>query len=95
MSEYLESTDVFTKVSKYTLIRKGRMLHLDVHERIAGSLAAAFIAVPNLITIIAPPELQGTGDTADAAIEDCLRKLQGRDLEEIFPGGTQDKSPQD
>ncbi len=45
--------DLLTKVTRYNLIRDGRMLYIDIHEAIRGSLAAPFVAVPNLINIIA------------------------------------------
>lgn len=81
-------SDTLTRVTKYTLVRNGRMLHIDVHERISGHLAAPFIAVPNLLTIVAPPELQGTGETEELALKDCLHKIEDMDMEAIFPNNT-------
>lgn len=44
----LNQKDILTKVSKYNLIRNGRMIYIDLHQKIQGNLAGAFIAVPNL-----------------------------------------------
>ena len=82
----LEANDVFTRVSRYNLIRNGRMLYIDVHQQIAGNLAAEFVAVPNLINIVAKPEYQGTGTSADEALQMCLTRIKGRNAEDIFPG---------
>ena len=81
----LNETDVLTKVVKYNLIRIDRMIHIDVHERLAGNLAGQFIAVPNLITVIAKSEYQGTGDTEEEALKDCLSKIKDVGIEDLFP----------
>ncbi|MBL0714794.1 MAG: hypothetical protein JJV98_13955 [Desulfosarcina sp.] len=84
MSDF-QNDDMLTKVSRYNLIRNGRMLYIDVHEAIQGSLAAPFVAVPNLINIIARPRYQGTGQTEREALDDCLRKVRSIAFEDIFP----------
>ncbi|MEA2060799.1 MAG: hypothetical protein U9P10_09905 [Thermodesulfobacteriota bacterium] len=81
----LHEDDIFTRVSRYNLIRDGRMIYIDVHQAIQGNLAAAFVAVPNLVNIIAKPEHQGTGDNENDAVEDCLKKIKNMDIETIFP----------
>ncbi len=86
----LHKNDIFTRVSKYNLIRDGRMLHIDVHQAIQGSLAAKFVAVPNLVNIVARPEHQGTGESEEQAVKDCLKKIKGMQIEEIFPAAGPD-----
>ena len=81
----LDEHDVLTRVTKYNLIRSERMLHIDVHEAVFGHLAGKFVAVPNLINIIAKQEYQGTGDTEKKALSDCLQKIKDVPLEELFP----------
>ena len=81
----LHEDDIFTRVSRYNLIRDGRMIYIDVHQAIQGNLAAAFVAVPNLVNIIAKPEHQGTGDNEKDAVEDCLKKIKNMEIETIFP----------
>ena len=81
----LHKDDIFTKVTRFNLIRNGRMLYIDVHQSIQGQLAAKFIAVPNLVNIIAKPEQQGIGENEQEAIKDCLKKIKGQPIEKIFP----------
>lgn len=81
----LNEGDILTKVQRYNLIRNGRMLYIDIHEQLAGNLAARFVGVPNLINLIAKPEFQGTGDSEQEALQDCLDKIKGIDFVEIFP----------
>ena len=81
----VNETDILTRVTKYNLIRADRMLHIDIHEAIVGKLAGKFVAVPNLINIIAKQEYQGTGDTEKQALEDCLAKIKDVALEDLFP----------
>ena len=81
----LHVNDILTRVTRYNLIRSGRMIYIDVHKRIQGHLAGAFIAVPNLVNIIAKSEHQGAGDTETAALKDCLKKIKGLNIEDLFP----------
>ena len=62
----LMENDILTKVTRYNLIRNQRMIYIDVHKTLAGDLAGNFVAVPNLINIIARQEFQGVGQTESA-----------------------------
>ena len=84
--------ELLTKISRYNLIRDGRMLYIDVHETIRGALAAPFVAVPNLINIIAQTQYQGTGQSETEALEDCLHKIADVAFEDIFPHKTPDET---
>jgi hypothetical protein len=84
----LNDNDILTKVARYNLIRNERMVYIDVHERLAGNLAGKFVSVPNLINIIARQEFQGVGETESEALEDCLSKIKGLKIEELFPQKT-------
>ena len=81
----LMENDILTKVTRYNLIRNQRMIYIDVHESLAGQLAGEFVAVPNLINIIARQEFQGVGATASEALNDCLSKIKNYDVEDLFP----------
>ena len=81
----LHQKDILTKVTRYNLIRNGRMIYIDVHQKIQGNLAGAFIAVPNLVNIVANPEHQGAGDSEKSALEDCLTKIKALNVEDLFP----------
>jgi hypothetical protein len=84
MPELMEN-DILTKVSRYNLIRNQRMIYIDVHERLAGKLAGKFVAVPNLINIIARQKFQGVGETEAEALDSCLLKIKNYNIEDIFP----------
>lgn len=81
----LKDDDLLTRVTRYNLIRDQRMLYIDVHETLHGNLAAPFVAVPNLINIIARQDYQGTGVSESEALEDCLVKIASVPFESIFP----------
>jgi hypothetical protein len=61
------------------------MIYIDVHERISGKLAGKYLAVPNLINIVARQEYQGVGDTEAEALQNCLSKIKNMAVEDIFP----------
>ena len=88
----LDENDILTRVSRYNLIRNARMIYIDVHERMAGNLAGKFVAVPNLINIVARQEFQGTGETESEALQDSLSKVKGMDIVDIFPQDSQTKN---
>ena len=79
----LHQDDILTKISRYNLIRNGRMIYIDVHQKIQGNLADKFIAVPNLVNIVAKPEHQGAGENEQKALEECLRKIKGLNIENL------------
>lgn len=81
----LRDGDVFTRVRRYNLIREQRMIYIDVHETLAGKLAGKYVAVPNLVNIVAKQQYQGVGETERAAVEDCLNKIREVGLMELFP----------
>ena len=81
----LHQNDILTKISRYNLIRNGRMIYIDVHQKIQGNLAGKFISVPNLVNIVAKPEHQGAGEDEQKALEDCLKKIKGLNIEDLFP----------
>ena len=76
---------LLTRVTRYNFIRDGRILYIDVHEALRGKLAAPFVAVPNLINIIARQEFQGLGASEKDALDDCLEKIALVSFEDIFP----------
>nr|WP_320193094.1 hypothetical protein [uncultured Desulfobacter sp.] len=81
----LNVKDILTRVTRYNLIRNGRMIYIDVHKKIQGNLAGDYIAVPNLVNIIAESKHQGAGCTEEEALSDCLKKIKGLNLENLFP----------
>lgn len=83
--EDLNNQDILTKVTRYNLIRNERMIYIDVHEKISGKLAGKFLAVPNLINIVARQEYQGVGDTEAEALQNCLSKIKNMAVATIFP----------
>jgi len=83
--QHLLENDILTRVSRYNLIRNQRMIYIDVHESLAGHLAAKFVAVPNLINLIARQEFQGVGETEAEALDNCLLKIKGYNIEDLFP----------
>ena len=83
--QHLNEKDILTKISRYNLIRNERLIYIDVHETKAGKLAGKFVAVPNLVNIVARQEFQGTGETEEVALENCLQKIKNFEIEELFP----------
>ncbi len=81
----INDNEVLTKVTKFNLMSEGKSILIDVHEALAGRLAAKFIAVPSLVMVIAKPEYQGTGDSIEEALQNCLDKIQNVPIDELFP----------
>jgi hypothetical protein len=92
MTELMDN-DILTKVSRYNLIRNQRMIYIDLHESLAGNLAGKFVAVPNLINLIAKQQFQGVGETETEALNDCLAKIKNHGIEDLFPSTDPPGSP--
>jgi len=91
----LNIKDILTRVTRYNLIRNGRMIYIDVHKKIQGNLAGDYIAVPNLVNIIAESGYQGAGSTEGDALSDCLKKIKDLNLEDLFPSAvSKNKDPE-
>ena len=83
--QHLQPNDVLTRITRYNLIRSQRLVYVDVHEALHGQLAARFVAVPNLINIIARQKYQGVGETERQALQNCLSKIENTPIEDLFP----------
>lgn len=83
--ENLLPKDILTRVTRYNLIREQRLVYIDVHERLQGPLAGRFVAVPNLVNIVARPEYQGAGETESEALGSCLARIRDAKIEDLFP----------
>lgn len=81
----LQVNDILTRITRYNLIRSQRLIYIDVHEALHGQLAARFVAVPNLINIVARQEFQGVGNTEAEALQNCLSKIENTPIEDLFP----------
>lgn len=83
--EHLQPNDILTRITRYNLIRSRRLIYIDVHEALHGQLAGRFVAVPNLINLIARQEYQGVGETEAEALRNCLAKIENTSIEDLFP----------
>jgi hypothetical protein len=83
--EHLLPKDILTRITRYNLIREQRLVYIDVHESLQGQLAGRFVAVPNLVNIIARPEYQGVGETESEALGNCLARVRDAKIEDLFP----------
>jgi hypothetical protein len=92
--EHLQANDILTRVARYNLIRDRRMVYIDVHETLHGRLAAPYVAVPNLVNIVAKQDYQGVGRTESEALADCLAKIKAVSIEELFPRQADEKKAQ-
>ena len=90
----LNEADILTKVTRYNLIRNARMVYIDIHERMAGNLAGKFIAVPNLVNIVARQDFQGVGEGETEALQNCLAKIKDKNIEDLFPKNTSEEAVQ-
>jgi hypothetical protein len=92
--EHLQESDILTRVARYNLIRNQRMIYIDVHEALHGKLAGPYVAVPNLVNIIAKQDYQGVGQSESEALANCLAKISAVSIEELFPRHADEKKAQ-
>ncbi len=68
-----------------TRMGDGELVSLSTAEVKDDILAGKFVAVPNLINIVAKQKFQGTGETEIQALEACLQKIENFKIEDLFP----------
>ena len=72
----IKDEDLLARVHKYEIIRKDGHLRIDVLEIIAGKSSKKFVAIPNLMIETAESAYHGFGDSEEAALQDCLKKIK-------------------
>lgn len=82
----LASKNLLYKTENFALRRAdGLFVRIEVFEALASDVKPKFSAVPGIIVKQAPVKFHGTGETLEAAMEDCLKKMEGVPIEEIIP----------
>ena len=82
----IESDELLIRVQRYDLLRKkGGRIPIDVCRTIAGEPEKIFIALPRVPYNVAKTQYIGKGDTEDEALQDCLRRIKGVPVNEVFP----------
>jgi len=82
----INTDDMLSKIHQYKLTRPDGWCYISVHEVIASEKAKiAFIAVPNMVVQEAERQYFGTGDSAESALSDCLKKVKSVSITTLFP----------
>ncbi len=86
--EFLNQDDVLSRVHQYELERDEERVFINVREPISSSAKGSFIAVPSLISQECNnTDYVGLGDSVKEALNDCLKRIKGLPLRQIFPQG--------
>jgi hypothetical protein len=72
------------RVIYYAISREGEHFDIRVHEVLTGPNRGRFIAVPYLV-VFGDFTFYGEGTSCEEALEECLTKIKGVPIEEIFP----------
>ena len=86
MEEFLKQDDVLSRVHQYELERDEERVFINVREPIGGATKGSFIAVPSLISKECNnTDYVGLGDSAEEALNDCLKRVKDLPLNQIIP----------
>jgi len=80
----LNENEVLCRVQRYNLAREEGRLSIDVEETVAGKSPHRYHAVPKLGVGIASEDFWGVGETEQAALEDCLRRIKNVAIQVMF-----------
>jgi hypothetical protein len=72
------------RVTYYAISRDGEHFDIRVHEVLTGPNKGRYIAVPYLV-VFGDFSFYGEGNSGENALEECLAKIKGVPIEEIFP----------
>jgi hypothetical protein len=96
MSEFIDhmSPGGLARVTYYAISREGDHFDIRVHEVLTGPNKGRFLAVPYLV-VFGDQAFFGEGQTGEEALEECLSKIKGVAIEDIFPRLTSHESDED
>ncbi|HIC91324.1 MAG TPA: hypothetical protein EYP21_04555 [Syntrophaceae bacterium] len=83
---FLTPNDTLTKIHTYELSRGRERCFIHIHEALFPD-QEGYLAIPDLLIREADPKYCGMGDTVEKALENCLQKIKGIPLTQIFPEG--------
>lgn len=84
MEQWLDEGDFLTKVQVFQLWQRDMNAFILVHETITGPKKGTFFAEPTNLIGDTKEEFFGRGSTVEEALEDCLRRIKGKAINEIL-----------
>ena len=82
------------RVTYYAISRESDHFDIRVHEVLTGPNRGRFLAVPYLV-VFGDQAFYGEGQSGEEALEECLTKIKGVAIEDIFPRLTSHESDED
>ena len=82
-----QTAQILTRMEEVLLTEQPDLVIIrgDTNSTLAGTLADRYVAVPNLLNLIAKPDFQGAGETEAQALRRCLEKIRDVEFEDLFP----------
>ena len=85
IEELLSQDDILSRVYQYELDREEGRIFINIRELLNGSKKGMFYAYPSLfIQECNNTEYIGSGDSAEEALKDCLKKIKDIPIRQIM-----------
>ena len=79
----VDARELLTRVTHFQLVRGRERLLVHVHQVLAGSADARFIAIPNSVFVDSDRKFWGFGTSEQEALARCLEHIAGVPFDEI------------
>jgi hypothetical protein len=83
-TQWLGPEDILTKIDPFQLSRGDSRTFIYVHEAITGPNKEHCVAEPTVLLGTTRTEYTGNGASVEEALSDCLKRINGRAIDE-FP----------
>ena len=82
-TQWLGPEDILTKIDPFQLSRGDSRTFIYVHEAITGPNKGHCVAEPTVLLGTTRTEYIGNGASVEEALSDCLKRINGRAIDEI------------
>ena len=85
IEQHLDENDVLSQIHRqYRLIRGDMPLYIEISEILTGPEKGVFLAAPRRFFGGGILEYVGRGNSIENALQDCLTKIKGLNVEQIL-----------
>jgi len=87
LAELLEEQESCARVTEYELQRHDDKVLIAVYKAVSGPIMEGYVAMPKThrLRYVAWDHFAGRGTSETTALRDCLLRIRGKSVEDLFP----------
>lgn len=87
LAELLEEQETCSRLTEYELQRKDDKILIAIYKVVSGPVMDNYVAMPKThrLRYVAWDHFAGRGTSETTALRDCLLRIRGKSVEDLFP----------